>query len=108
MHAKCHFLLARKKDRMRQLGIEPLMNVLNRYGGWPLLQSNWSAPASQTIEQLMGQMRSELNEHFLISILVGPDDKNSSVNILLVCGPLELHHKVNGIFLYFFSLFCLT
>lgn len=32
----------------------------------------------------MGKMRSELNEHFLISVLVGPDDKNSSVNILLV------------------------
>lgn len=72
-------------DRIRYLGVKPLVNVLNRYGGWPLLQPNWSAPPNQTIEQLMGQMRNELNEHFLISTLVGPDDKNSSVYILLVC-----------------------
>lgn len=105
---KFHFLLSFQKGRMRQLGIEPLMNVLNRYGGWPLLQANWSAPAGQTIEQLMGQMRSELNEHFLISILVGPDDKNSSVNILLVCGPKKLHPASMDIFYFFSYTFFLT
>lgn len=29
-------------------------------------------------------MHGELNEHFLVSMLVAPDDKNSSVNILVV------------------------
>lgn len=60
-----------------------MKNLLKSYGGWPLLEKHWKKP-NQSIEQLMGEMRSELNEHFLISVLVGPDDKNSSVNILLV------------------------
>lgn len=33
---------------------------------------------------MLGSMHGELNEQFLVSILVGPDDKNSSVNILVV------------------------
>lgn len=69
--------------QIRKINDEPLKKLLKSYGGWPILDKNWKKP-NQTIEQLMGKMRRELNEHFLISLLVGPDDKNSSVNILLV------------------------
>lgn len=69
--------------QIRKNGVEPIIDRLNLYGGWPILDADWTKP-DQTIEELMGKMRSELNEHFLISILVGPDDKNSSVNVLLV------------------------
>lgn len=69
--------------QIREIYDKPLKKLLKSYGGWPLLEKNWKKP-NQSIEQLMGKMRSELNEHFLVSILVGPDDKNSSVNILLV------------------------
>lgn len=59
---------------------------MNYYGGWPILDKSWKKPnPNESIEQLLGRMRRELNEHFMVSILVGPDDKNSSVNILLVC-----------------------
>lgn len=72
-----------EKAQIRKTGVEPMIELLNYYGGWPILNPDWTKP-NQTIEELMGRMRSELNEHFLISILVGPDDKNSSVNVLLV------------------------
>lgn len=48
-----------------------------------MLERNW-APTNQPIEHLLGKLRGEFNEHFIVSILVGPDDKNSSVNILQV------------------------
>lgn len=61
----------------------PLKELLKYYGGWPVLEKNWKKP-NQSLEQMMGTMHGELNEHFLVSILVAPDDKNSSVNILVV------------------------
>lgn len=68
---------------MRQIGEQPLKALLKSLGGWPVLERNWSPP-NRTIEQLLGRLRGEFNEHFIVSILVGPDDKNSSVNILQV------------------------
>lgn len=53
------------------------------YGGWPILEKNWKKP-NQSLEEMLGKMHGELNEHFLVSVLVAPDDKNSSVNILVV------------------------
>lgn len=70
--------------QIREIGSKPLLDLLRRYGGWPVLDPNWKKPHNQTIEELMGTMRRDLNEHFLISLIVGPDDMNSSVNVLLV------------------------
>lgn len=57
--------------------------LLKSLGGWPVLEKNW-LPPNQSIEHLLGRLRGEFNEHPIVSILVGPDDKNSSVNILQV------------------------
>jgi membrane metallo-endopeptidase-like protein 1 len=52
-------------------------------GGWPVTQPNWKPPEF-SIETLLGRLRGEFNEGVLIEQWVGPDDKNSSVNILQV------------------------
>lgn len=70
-------------DQIRSVGDLPLKDLLKYYGGWPALEKNWKKP-DQRLEEMMGKMHGELNEHFLVSILVAPDDKNSSVNILVV------------------------
>lgn len=74
-----HFFLA----QIRNIGDEPLKALIRSLGGWPVLERGWKRP-NCSIEQLLGKLRAELNEHFLVSILVGPDDKNSSVNIMQV------------------------
>lgn len=61
----------------------PLKELLKYYGGWPVLEKNWKK-TNQSLETMLGTMHGELNEHFLVSVLVAPDDKNSSVNILVV------------------------
>lgn len=69
--------------QIRRIGDAPLKDLLRYYGGWPLLERNWKMP-NQSLEEMLGKMHGELNEHFLVSVLVAPDDKNSSVNILVV------------------------
>lgn len=69
--------------QIRSVGDQPLKDLLKYYGGWPVLEKNWKKP-NQSLEQMLGTMHGELNEHFLVSMLVAPDDKNSSVNILVV------------------------
>lgn len=68
--------------QIRKIGDAPLKELLKYYGGWPVLEKNWKKP-NHSLEQMMGKMHGELNEHFLVSVLVAPDDKNSSVNILV-------------------------
>lgn len=69
--------------QIRRLGDSPLREVLASLGGWPVAQPEWEPPAF-SIETLLGRLRGEYNEGVLIEQWVGPDDKNSSVNILQV------------------------
>jgi membrane metallo-endopeptidase-like protein 1 len=79
LHLRVLFLAA----QIRKIGDAPLREVLASLGGWPVTQSNWKPP-SFSIETLLGRLRGQYNEGVLIEQWVGPDDKNSSVNILQV------------------------
>lgn len=63
------------------IGDEPLTALLRSLGGWPVLEKNWKPP-NDTIEHLLGKFKVELNEHFLMSLSVVRDDKNSSIHVL--------------------------
>jgi len=69
--------------QIRKLGDAPLRTVLESLGGWPVTQPDWKPP-DFSVETLLGRLRGEYNEGILIDQWVGPDDKNSSVNILQV------------------------
>jgi membrane metallo-endopeptidase-like protein 1 len=69
--------------QIRKLSDTPLRQALASLGGWPVAQREWSPPPF-SMEQLLGRLRGEYNERVLIDQWVGPDDKNSSVNILQV------------------------
>jgi membrane metallo-endopeptidase-like protein 1 len=75
-----HLFLA---AQIRKLGDAPLRDVLASLGGWPVTQPNWQPPEF-SVETLLGRLRGQYNEGVLIEQWVGPDDKNSSVNILQV------------------------
>ncbi|XP_071050540.1 neprilysin-1-like [Onthophagus taurus] len=67
--------------QIRKIGDLPLREVLNSLGGWPVTHQNWEPPKF-SIETLLGKIRGDYNEAVLVEQWVGPDDKNSSVNIL--------------------------
>lgn len=70
-------------DQIQKIGDMPLREVINSLGGWPVTVPDWKPPQF-SIEVLMGRIRGEYNEGVLIEQWVGPDDKNSSVNIIQV------------------------
>ncbi|XP_050304962.1 neprilysin-1-like [Anthonomus grandis grandis] len=67
--------------QIRKIGDKPLREVLESLGGWPVTKPDWRVP-NISIEALIGQIRGVYNEGFLVEQWVGPDDKNSSVNII--------------------------
>ncbi|XP_076300647.1 neprilysin-1 [Lasioglossum baleicum] len=68
--------------RIREIGDAPLKRTLKLLGGWPaVVGSSWKPPV-YPIEVLLGRLRGEYNEGVLLEQWVGPDDKNSSANIL--------------------------
>lgn len=69
--------------QIRKIGDEPLREVLDSLGGWPVTKDNW-VPPNISIEVLLGTIRGIYNEGYLVEQWVGPDDKNSSVNIIQV------------------------
>ncbi|CAG9759483.1 unnamed protein product [Ceutorhynchus assimilis] len=69
--------------QIRKLGDEPLRTVLDSLGGWPITKPSWYPPNS-SVEVLLGKIRGIYNEGFLVEQWVGPDDKNSSVNIIQI------------------------
>lgn len=73
--------------QIRETSDQPLRAVLQSLGGWPVLDPNWAetrTAALDSVESLLGRLRGELNQGVLVEQWVGPDDKNSSVNIIQV------------------------
>ncbi|XP_054287381.1 neprilysin-1-like [Macrosteles quadrilineatus] len=68
-------------QQIRKYSDEPLRDVLSRLGSWPVAVPDWHPP-NISVEVLLGRLRGDYNEGVLIEQWVGPDDKNSSVNIL--------------------------
>lgn len=69
--------------QIRYIGDLPIRELLKSIGGWPVIETNWRPP-DYDIEVLLGRLKKEFNEGIIIEPWVGPDDKNSSVNILQV------------------------
>ena len=70
--------------QIRTTGDQPLRDTLTSLGGWPVLNPSWLPNDVGSVEKLLGRLRGELNQGVLVEQWVGPDDKNSSVNIIQV------------------------
>ncbi|XP_018329444.1 neprilysin-1 [Agrilus planipennis] len=67
--------------QLRKIGDHPLRQILSSLGGWPVTMKTWTPPPL-TLENLLGEIRGTYNEGILVEQWIGPDDKNSSVNII--------------------------
>ncbi|XP_042900690.1 neprilysin-1 isoform X2 [Parasteatoda tepidariorum] len=63
------------------IGDKPLRDVVKELGGWPVSERDWVEP-EWPLEHLLGQLRGDYNQGIIIEQWVGPDDKNSSVNVI--------------------------
>ncbi len=80
----CSFKCSRMSilERTNDLGTQPLVKLLTRFGGWPVLDSSWDGE-DFSWEQLY--VKSKMYEmDSLLSISVVPDMKNSNRHIIKV------------------------
>ncbi|KAK9502137.1 hypothetical protein O3M35_012728 [Rhynocoris fuscipes] len=68
--------------QIRKVSDTPLRAALNKLGGWPVVVGPSWRPPGTTIEHLLGTLRGQYNEGVIVEQWVGPDDKNSSANIV--------------------------
>uniref|UniRef100_A0A1B6DE24 Uncharacterized protein n=1 Tax=Clastoptera arizonana TaxID=38151 RepID=A0A1B6DE24_9HEMI len=79
--AKLFYKSCMDLKQIREYGDKPLREALDSLGGWPVTKVDWKPP-DMPIEKLLGKIRGDFNDGVLVEQWVGPDDKNSSVNIL--------------------------
>ncbi|XP_012224491.1 neprilysin-1 [Linepithema humile] len=82
LKAKMFYRSCMDIPRIRESRDAPLKEILKRLGGWPAVVGTSWKPPPYPLEVLLGRLRGEYNEGVLLEQWVGPDDKNSSTNIL--------------------------
>ncbi|KAF7992746.1 hypothetical protein HCN44_005090 [Aphidius gifuensis] len=82
LKAKMFYKSCMDIQQIRRIGDKPLVDVLKELGGWPIIEGPSWKPPKFTIEELLGRLRGDFNEGVLLEQWVGPDDKNSSSNII--------------------------
>ncbi|GIY32420.1 neprilysin-1 [Caerostris extrusa] len=76
-----NIVLPIKEFQIEAIGDKPLRDVVRELGGWPVSERDWEEP-EWPLEHLLGQLRGDYNQGIIIEQWVGPDDKNSSVNVI--------------------------
>ena len=72
-----------KAGSIREKGTSRITTLIEELGGWPVTNGRgWDTGLSP--ETVIGLIRAKLNMGILMELWVGPDDKNSSNNIIQV------------------------
>ncbi|XP_052821500.1 neprilysin-1-like [Mya arenaria] len=73
-------------SQIEAVGDAPLRKLLEELGRWPVIDKKWRAD-NFVLEDVLGDMLGKYNAPILIDVWIGPDDKNSSINILQLDEP---------------------
>lgn len=63
-------------------GVEPLLGLLRKLGGWPMIESNWDATMFDLLDVLTDLKK--INHGYLVDTWVSADDRESTINIVKV------------------------
>jgi len=63
-------------------GTDPLTNLLNQHGGWPVLDANWDETQFD-LETTIAKLRL-YGSRALVNMWVGVDDRHSHVHVIAV------------------------
>ncbi|GFS75640.1 neprilysin-1 [Nephila pilipes] len=78
--AKNLYVSCMNERAIEELKEQPLLNLLEELGGWPVISSNWSEESFDWVLQI-ARLR-QYNNDILLGQWVAPDGKNSSLNII--------------------------
>ncbi|XP_034349314.1 membrane metallo-endopeptidase-like 1 isoform X2 [Arvicanthis niloticus] len=95
---------------------EPLLNVLNIVGGWPVAMDKWNETVGPKweLERQLAVLNSQFNKRVLIDLFIWNDDQNSSQHVIYIDQPTlgmpsreyyfkEDSHKVREAYLQFMT-----
>ena len=87
LESKHFYLSCVNISQIVKIGDFPLRTSLENLGGWPLtfIDKEWTAPPSLEISVAM--IRKRFNTGVLVDFWVGPDDRDSDVNIVQIDQP---------------------
>ncbi|XP_041978385.1 neprilysin-4-like [Aricia agestis] len=80
LKARYLFKSCMNHDILSERGFQPLLDLLDVFGGWPILDTNWKSDGFDWLE-LMAKLRL-FNNDILISEWVGPDIRNSDEYVI--------------------------
>jgi len=78
-------------DVIEQRGLTPMFDLLESLGGWPVLDGAWNESKFDWTA-LLAKLRLT-NNRILINQFVGPDIKESTVNVIQVNGKQVLSYR---------------
>lgn len=67
-------------ELLEKRGVSPLLDLLDKLGGWPVLKPNWNSDNFDWLD-LTAKLRLYNNDIFIVE-WIGPDIKNSDKNII--------------------------
>ena len=69
-------------DTIETLGTRPIMDMVNDYGGWPMVNPSWNSNGYDVMD-IVGKL-SNLGLGVFISSQVGPSFEDSTVHVMMV------------------------
>ena len=71
------------EDKIEEIGLQPLKDMLHKMGGWPVLEGDsWDESSFSWIDTVYTFRQHGYSTNYLIDIFIGTDIKNSSVRVI--------------------------
>jgi len=77
-------------DRREQVGVYPLLKMLNAIGGWPMISRNWDEAGFNWLKSYIF-LRSQLGTNYIFKIYVDLDVMNTSQRVIYVSIDYSFH-----------------
>ena len=71
-------------EKIESLDTKPLLDFLDKFGGWPVVKSNLWSPGSFDVIETIAKL-THYDYHIFISANVEASFDDSTLNVLLVC-----------------------
>ncbi|CAG7698178.1 unnamed protein product, partial [Allacma fusca] len=75
-------------------GLKPLVKLLQKYGGWPLIERKTWNPSNFNLPNVMSDIKQNLAMGVLLELAIEPDLKDAEKNVISVRGKVNETNRV--------------
>ncbi|RWS23715.1 hypothetical protein B4U80_05168, partial [Leptotrombidium deliense] len=70
----------------QSVGVKPLLDLVNKVGGWPMIQKSWS-PSNYSWQNAYYYLRSRLGSNYIIEVTVDVNSKDTTTKAIHIDSP---------------------